>query len=84
MGGLFYITLKMNHGEDPIRGLCSAGADSGWDGNGVTLSCVVYWEYRDPITLLYLPFHQGFICSPHLSSPHRGLSCSESAVHSFV
>jgi hypothetical protein len=83
MGGFLYITLMMTHGQDPIRGLSSAGADGMETGSPCRVLYIgLITEY--PITLLYLPFIQGFNCPVHLSSPHRGLSCSESAVHSFV
>lgn len=60
---------------------------SRWDGNGVTLVVYIGHITEFPITLLYLPYVQGF---NHCSSPPptpacpQALSCSESAIHSFV
>ena len=73
MGGFLYITLMMTHGQDPIRGLSSAGADGMETGSPCRVLYIgLITEY--PITLLYLPFVQGCNCSVHLSSSHRGLS----------
>jgi hypothetical protein len=70
---LYHTDDDLIHGQYPIRGLSSAGADGMETGS----PCRVLYigpitEY--PITLLYLPLVRAANCSVHLSSPHRGLS----------
>ena len=67
---LYHTDDDLIHGQYPIRGLSSAGADGMETGS----PCRVLYigpitEY--PITLLYLPFRQGckLLCAPLLPPP---------------